>query len=176
MEAEAFGLARPGPIGARGLQQHIGAGDVRLDKGGGAVDGAVHMAFGRQMHDRVGLVRRQNAVHLRPVADIGLLKGIERVVRDHRHVIEAGRICQLVEVDHMVPSTHGLPHHGGPDEPGPTGHEEFHCASSHTKGLSRSFSRGATASFSDRIGVPSKPQSIPTAGSSQRSAPSVSGA
>jgi hypothetical protein len=34
------------------------------------------MAFGGQVHDRVGRVRRQHPVHRRAVADIGVLEGV----------------------------------------------------------------------------------------------------
>lgn len=37
----------------RGIEQGLGAGDVRPDEGGGALDGAVHMRLRREVHHLV---------------------------------------------------------------------------------------------------------------------------
>src|SRR5690606_6476921 len=44
------------PVAAAGLQQAVGADDIGVDEGRGAVDGAVHMALRRQVHHPVGAV------------------------------------------------------------------------------------------------------------------------
>ena len=90
------------PIGAGGFQQGIGANDIGLDKGGRAVDGAVHVRLGRQVHDRVRLELGQGATDHRAVADIGLQELVVRVVRDAGQRFEVAGVGQLVEVEHLV--------------------------------------------------------------------------
>ena len=60
-EAKAgFGFAfQPTPVGAHGFQQAKGADNVGLDEVFGAVDGAVHVAFGGEVDDGAGLVLGQ---------------------------------------------------------------------------------------------------------------------
>jgi hypothetical protein len=60
------------------------------------------MAFGGEMHDRVGLVLGENPVHRGAVADIGLLEGVAGRVGHLGHVVEAGGIGQRIEVDDVV--------------------------------------------------------------------------
>ena len=84
------------------------------------------MGFRGQMQDRVGHVLRQDPVERRAVADVGVLEGVERVVRDGGHVVETGRVGQRVEIDDRVAVGHRAAHDGRADEPGAAGHEEFH--------------------------------------------------
>ena len=84
------------------------------------------MAFGSQMHDRVGLVLRQDSVQRRAVADIGLFKSVKRAIRDRGHVFKAGSIGQRIQIDDLMPARHGQPHHGRADEPCPTRYQQLH--------------------------------------------------
>ena len=43
----------------RGLEQDISADDIGVDEFGGPVDRAVDVAFGREMHDRIGIEASQ---------------------------------------------------------------------------------------------------------------------
>ena len=126
MEAEGVGFATPFPIGTRGLQQRVGAGDVRLDERARPVDGTVDMGFCGQMHDRVGLVRLERCRHRVRVADISLYKGVIGAFGSFCHVIETGGIGQFVDVDDAVPALNRQTHHRRPDEPGPAGDDQFH--------------------------------------------------
>ncbi len=177
MEAEALRPARGEPVRARRLEEMERPHDVRLDEGGRAVDGAVDMGFGGQMHDRVGVVRSENPVERVAVADIGMLEGIGRMGRDRGHVVGAGGIGQRVEVHDLVARGDCMAHDGRPDEPGAAGHEKSHPGSPQAKGVSISERGGAAASFSDRIAsAPPFGQSIAISWSFQITAPSVSGA
>ena len=98
-EGGAGRLVEVAPIFARGFQQDAGADDIGLDEGGGAVDGAVDMALGRQMHDRIGAVPLEDAAERAGVADIGLLEGIARIAGDRRQGLRIGGVGQLVEID-----------------------------------------------------------------------------
>jgi len=46
-------LRQAAPMGEGGLQQLVGAGDVRLQKIAGCIDGAVDVAFRREVHHRI---------------------------------------------------------------------------------------------------------------------------
>ena len=155
VKAEACRLALRRPIGARGLQHVVGAGDVGLDEIARPVDRPVDMGFGGQMHHRVGAVTRENPVQRGAVADIGLLEGIVRAVGDAGHVVQTGRIGQRIEVDHAMPPRDRQPHHRRSDEPGAAGDQQLHGAASIIG--ERQFrtrpDSGALASLSLSIGV-----------------------
>ena len=86
------------------------------------------MAFGRQVQDRVGLVRRENPVERGPIADIDMLEAVSRIVGDTGHIVEAGRIGQRIEVDHLVAFRDGRAHHGRANETGAAGDQDLHCS------------------------------------------------
>jgi hypothetical protein len=77
-------LAQSAPMVARGFQQPIAADHIGFDEGGGAVDGAVDVAFGSQMKHRIGAILREYPAQGRGIADIGLLEAIP-VVAGNRH-------------------------------------------------------------------------------------------
>ena len=64
------------PVAAGGFQELERAGDVGADEVAGAVDRAVDVAFGGEVHDRVHLVPAQEVGHQRPVADVALDEGV----------------------------------------------------------------------------------------------------
>ena len=117
VETEAVRLASVLPIGAGGLEQGIGAGDVGLDKRAGAVDGSIHVGFSRQMHHRIGLMVSKDPVKRCAVANIGLFKRIERAVGHAGDVLKTGRIGQRIEINHAMPLRHGQPYYGRADKP-----------------------------------------------------------
>ena len=57
-EAEGFlgTIIQPIPVGAGGLEEVKGADDVGLNELGGAVDGAIHMGLGGEVHDGTRLM------------------------------------------------------------------------------------------------------------------------
>ena len=69
LEAEAragLGVERA-PVGEGGLEQRVGADDVGVDEGRGAVDRAVDMAFRCEVQDGVGPRLGEDRVERRPV-------------------------------------------------------------------------------------------------------------
>ena len=64
------------PVAQRFLQQREGADDIGLNEFAGAVDRAVDMALGREIHHRVGLVFLEQLAQRRRLADAGLLESI----------------------------------------------------------------------------------------------------
>ena len=130
VEAEALRLALRGPVGAGGLKHRVGADDIGFHEGGGAVDGTVDMAFGGQMHDRVGPVPVKDRIHRRAVADIGLLERIAGGVRDLGHIGQRSGIGQLVEVDDRMPGPDRAADHGRSDEARAACDEKLHAVTS----------------------------------------------
>lgn len=90
------------PIGSRGFQQAVGANDVGLDKIRRAVNGAVDMGLGRQVHDRIGFEACEQGADGDLVDDIGLDKLIAAVGRDAGQRLEVAGVSQLVQVEHLV--------------------------------------------------------------------------
>ena len=85
------------------------------------------MAFGGQVHDRVGRMRGKYPVQRGAVANIGLLERVTRRIRDRRHVFQAGRVGQRIQVDDRMTVANGLPDHGRPDKARAAGDKEFHA-------------------------------------------------
>jgi hypothetical protein len=100
---ESKGLARrafqPVPILPGCLKQRAGADDVGFDEIGRAVDRAVNMGFGRQMHHCARPVFGKNAGDRLPVADIRLLEDMARIVARVAQGFQIASIGQLVEID-----------------------------------------------------------------------------
>ena len=103
VETEA--LPRPilefAPIGARRLEQRIGADDVGLDEGGRAVDRPVDVGFGGQMHHRTGPVLGEDAPQRGTVTDIDFLEGIAPIGLDVRERAWRRRVGELVDIDDL---------------------------------------------------------------------------
>ncbi len=99
MEAEGApcGLIQAAPVQQGLLQQDKGADDIGVDELTGAIDRAVHMAFRRQMHDRVGLETFEQGAQGRPIGDIDPLEGKAGMVRDRREGGEIARIGQFID-------------------------------------------------------------------------------
>ena len=131
MEAERCTPRRAerGAVVPRRLQQSEGADDIGLDECGRAVDRAIDMAFGRKMHHRVGLMRREDLPHRRGVGDVGADQHVPVVAaRFLQRILRCG-IGQLVDVDHhVIGMAHQMAHHGGTDEAASAGQQEFHPA------------------------------------------------
>jgi hypothetical protein len=126
VEAEGGGPPLAGPVGAGGFQHLEGAHHVGLDEGARAVDRAVDMAFGGEVHHGIGSVFREDAVERGAVADVGLFKGVAGAVRDLRHVGEVRSVGQRVEVHDLVALPDRVADDRRADEAGAAGDEEFH--------------------------------------------------
>ncbi len=127
VEAEAglLPVAETIPVMARRLQQGVGADDVGLDELGRAVDGAVDVALGGQVHDAVRPVLGEQAADLGGVADVHFFKGITRVAGDAGDRIEVAGIGQAIDVDYPVIGVGDqVADDGGTDETGAAGDEQ----------------------------------------------------
>ena len=175
MKAEINRLACALPIATGGFEHVERAGNVGVDEIGGAVDGPIDMAFSSKVHHGGGAVQIENPVKGRAIADIGLLKAVEVGFGGIGDVLEARGIGEGVEVDHLMPALHCQSDDSGTDETSAACDQQLHMAL-HSKGDFTSANRGAIASLPDKTGVPERPQSMPMVGSSQRTAPSQSGA
>ncbi len=92
-------LVQTVPVGASGLQQHVGADNIGLDEVGRACDGAIDVALGRQVHHGIRLMLGKHPIQFGAVADIHLLKGITFTVCDTGQGFQVARIGEFIEVD-----------------------------------------------------------------------------
>ena len=127
MEAERLPLARRQrlPMGAHGFEQREGALDVGADEGAGAVDAAVDMALGGEVHHRARPVLGQQPVEQRPVADVAAHEHMPRIAVQRRQVAEVAGVGQRVEVEHrLVALREPVEHEVGTDETGAASDED----------------------------------------------------
>ncbi len=109
------------------MQQGKGPDDVGLDERAGAVDRAVDVRLGGEVHHRVGLVLLENAADLVGVANIDVLEVIAGAVAGLGERFEVAGVGQLVDVDDLVVGfADQLPDHGGPDETGASCQQNLH--------------------------------------------------
>ncbi len=128
---EAEGLAALGrqalPVGAGGLEQLVGADDVGLDELRRAVDGAVDVGFGGQMHDGVRLEVQQRLADPLTIGDVGLEELITRVVFHGCQRLQVAGIGQFVQVEHAVLGIENeMADQCGADESGSASYENAH--------------------------------------------------
>jgi hypothetical protein len=84
------------------------------------------MRLGRQMHDGVGLVLVEHALHLLRIADVDLLEEVARIIQQARQRTEIPGIGQFVHVNHRdIRLSQKLPNHGRANESGSTGNDYF---------------------------------------------------
>ena len=98
-ERRAFGGRQFAQVRTRCLEQIESANDIGLDEIARAVDRAVDMAFGGEMHDGARLVLAQQRVNQWSVVDIAVHEYVIRVGVDRRQVVRIAGISQAVEVD-----------------------------------------------------------------------------
>jgi hypothetical protein len=126
-EPERLALARGqrGDVRAHRLEQLERADDVGLDERVGAVDRAVDVRLGREVHDRARLVLAKQAHDRRAVADVAAHERVARVAAQRREVAEVARVGELVEVQHRL-AGRGDPVEDevGADEAGAAGDED----------------------------------------------------
>ena len=128
-EGAAAGRAERRVILPRRLEQGEGAHDIGGDERRRSVDRAIDMAFGREVHHSVGLLRREDLAHRGGVGDVGTDQHVAVVGPRLLQRLLRGRIGQLVDVDHdVVAVPHQVAHHRGTDEAAAAGQQEFHLA------------------------------------------------
>jgi len=76
-----------------------------LDEVARAVDGAVNVAFGREVDHGAGLVLGQEAFDQSAVADVALHKHVPWVALNRGQGLQITRIGELVQVDHDLVAT-----------------------------------------------------------------------
>jgi hypothetical protein len=85
------------------------------------------MAFGRQMHDGVGLVKREDAVQLGPVTDVHVFEHRPFAVHDAAERIGMGCVGQFVQTDDRCAGVvEHVPADCRSDETGGTGDDDLH--------------------------------------------------
>ena len=128
---EAEGLRALGrqahPVGARGLEQAVGAQHVGADEGVRAVDRAIDMALGGEMHHRIGGMLGEHRIHGVAVADVGADEGVARAVGDGLERAQVGGVGELVDVDDVrVRLAHEIAADRRADEAGSPCDDDFH--------------------------------------------------
>ena len=98
-----FRLGQGQPVSACRLEQAVGADDIGLDKVRRAVDGAVNVGLGRQVHDRLGLEALDDRADRGLVDDIRLDELVAGIGGDALQRFQITGVGQLVEVEDFVP-------------------------------------------------------------------------
>jgi hypothetical protein len=81
------------------LQQVIGTDDIGVDKLTRAIDGAVDVTLGGEVHDGIRLVLREHCTECSGIAEIDLLKGVVRMLGEIGQRLGITGIGQLIEID-----------------------------------------------------------------------------
>ncbi len=90
------------PVGSHGLEQSEGADDVGLDEVLGALDGAVHMAFGGEVQHSAGFVLGYQSDHQREVTQVTLNKGMACIALQAGDVFQVTGVGEFVEIDYRL--------------------------------------------------------------------------
>ena len=132
MEAEGRLRSRieRGPVVTGRFQQSKGADQVGLNKGRRTVDGAVHMAFGRQVHHDI---RPEFTELLSNALGIGNIRTRERIARIVGHGgqrLEITCVSQAVhDADFILGILNNMTNDGRTNKPGATGDKDLHTPS-----------------------------------------------
>ena len=103
VEALAFVLfGEAFPVELRGLEQRKSSHHVRLREGERVLDGAVHMAFCREVDDTVDMLILHELVESVEVADVHLHELVVRLPFDVLEIRKVARVGKLIEVDNPV--------------------------------------------------------------------------
>ena len=99
-EAESFFrfLIKPAKVGANGFKEVESANDVCLDELARAVNRAVHMRLGGEIHDSTRLVLGEDFVEKGAVADIASHKDVARTAIQRSKILWIAGVGEFVEV------------------------------------------------------------------------------
>jgi len=114
-------LGQSAPVVARGLEQCECPHDIGLDELTGTVDRAVDVAFGGEVHHRIGLVLGQKRGHQRSIADVAMHEHVVRVALQRRQRMQVAGVGQGVEVDDPDAAGYGFEHEVAANEAGTAG-------------------------------------------------------
>lgn len=104
--------------------------DIGLHEHARPVDGTVHMAFRRKMHDGIRLVGLEQVLHGRGIKDAGRHVAVAAAGRNLRHGFGRRRIGHAVDIDDtVVRRVDQVPYHGGTDKSAATSQQYFHHVS-----------------------------------------------
>lgn len=129
VEAEGLPLRRlkGGPVVTGRFQQGEGARQVGLNKRRRAVDGAIHVAFGGQMHDDIRAEIAELLRHGFGIGDIGLRKRVAFMTGYRRQGLEITGIGQAIQHANFI---RGIPddmaNHSRADKTRTTGDKNLH--------------------------------------------------
>jgi hypothetical protein len=115
-KALALRLGKPAPVLNGLVQKLIRAEDIRLNKGGGSIYGAVDLGFSREMQNRHRRVMGENACYRRAVTYIRLLEEQPSAITDRFESAEVRGVGQLVDHNNGFPAGRKHARHRGPDE------------------------------------------------------------
>ena len=120
-----FGLALQAiPVGARGFQQAQGSHHIGLDEVFRAMDRAIHMAFGRKVHDGAGLVFGQQLVQQCTIADITLHEDVAFIALHAVQIVQIACVGELIQIDHgLLGAIEPVQHKIRADKAGASGDE-----------------------------------------------------
>jgi len=127
MEAKArlAGALERAPVTARGFEQGEGADEVGLDEVGRAIDRAIDVRFGGEMHHRIGAMLRENARDRRRIGDVDDFQRVAPALGERAKRRVRSSIGQLVEIDDLLTLAQQLPHHRCTDEACAAGHQNL---------------------------------------------------
>ncbi len=129
-EAESILLRqrRGAPVRQRALEQRQRADHIRLHERRRAIDRTVDVRFGREIHDRIGLVFVEQFRDEHFVADIALHEDMIRIVAHRLERIEIARVREQVEIDDAIAAfAQKAEHEIAADKPGAAGDQKgFH--------------------------------------------------
>lgn len=107
---------------ACGFQEAEGADDVGLDEVFGAVDGAVHMAFRREVDDGPDGVFFQERRDQFEVGDIALDKAVAVIALQRSQILAVAGVGEFIQVDDgFIRGFQPVEHEIGADKTGTTG-------------------------------------------------------
>ena len=113
-------------MGPGRLEQVEGAEHVAADKDARAIDGAIHVALGSQVHHQIGIGLTHSSGGGLSITEIHLqqLMVLNGGLAELLNASEITGVAALIEIEDLDA---GLgqqpPHHRTTDEPGPTGHQ-----------------------------------------------------
>ncbi len=87
------------------------------------MDGAIHMALGGKIDDRIGLVMMQQLADEQRIPDIAPDENMLGIPIKGRQVADVARIGELVEVDDPLPRSAPGQHIAGTDKPRASGYK-----------------------------------------------------
>ena len=107
-ECALRGSRQSAPMLERRLEKREGTVDIGLDERGGAEDGAVHVAFRREVDDGVGRVPGEERSEQRAVQDRAVDEDVVGIFLERCEVIDVACVGERVEVDDLMATSRRL--------------------------------------------------------------------